>query len=63
MSPPTLTTYASDDAAMHAAVEELTKHRVVWREKDLVLGLAVPHDVSDAHAASGWCRDWRQVYC
>jgi ribosomal peptide maturation radical SAM protein 1 len=52
-----------DDAAMHAAVEELTKYRVVWREKDLLLGLAVPHDVSDAHAASGWCRDWRQVYC
>jgi ribosomal peptide maturation radical SAM protein 1 len=49
-------------ARLSAALEELDEKRLIWREKDLVVGLAVPKQISDQHRESRWPQRWLSLY-
>lgn len=52
------------ESAIARAVETLTLAlRIVWREGDHLLGLAVPGAVWHAHKESNWPRHWTANYC
>jgi ribosomal peptide maturation radical SAM protein 1 len=44
------------------AVQELKARRLVWEEKDLVLGIATTHDAAQERLRSGWVREWEGIY-
>jgi hypothetical protein len=43
-------------------IDKLDEDRIVWREGDLVVGLAVPESVVEAHRQSKWIRHWPALY-
>ncbi|MFG3257217.1 RiPP maturation radical SAM C-methyltransferase [Streptomyces sp. NPDC048172] len=53
---------AAFDAAFDAALGELDEKRLIWREGELILGLALPKEVSDRHQESGWPKEWGSLY-
>lgn len=54
--------FATDDDVTRAIVV-LEERRLVWREKDHLLGVAVPYDVWAQYRESGWPRTWIANYC
>ena len=48
--------------ASQQALAELEERRLIWREGDLILGLAVPKAISDRHRDSAWNRTWLSIY-
>ncbi|MFF0741872.1 RiPP maturation radical SAM C-methyltransferase [Streptomyces sp. NPDC004111] len=45
-----------------AALEELDRHRLIWREGDLILGLPLPERVSDRYRETEWPKQWDCLY-
>ena len=54
--------FISDDI-ITSAIDVLNERRLVWREKDRLLGVAVPHAVWDQHHSNGWPQTWTANYC
>lgn len=52
---------ADDD--LTSAISVLNERRLLWREKDQLLGVAVPYDVWAKHRESSWPRTWTANYC
>jgi ribosomal peptide maturation radical SAM protein 1 len=50
------------EKAAQAALEELDERRLIWREGDLVLGLALPKATSESHRDDKWTRKWLSNY-
>ncbi len=46
------------DGDLEETLSFLEQERLIWREEEQVLGLAVPEAVAQRHAASGWKRNW-----
>jgi hypothetical protein len=44
------------------AIEELVAARLIWREGDLILGLAVPRSIWTEHTRNEWFRTWVSVW-
>lgn len=49
-------------AELDAVVARLDDARAVWWDGRMLLALAVPRDVCDAHVANGWRQRWTAVY-
>jgi hypothetical protein len=47
---------------IEAAIEELDETRLIWREDNQVLGLAIPAAIVDRHRHNGWRSRWTSVY-
>ena len=47
---------------VQTCVNELDQMRLIWRERDLVLGLAVPAEIAERHRQTGWPRTWLALY-
>ncbi|GAB7549950.1 hypothetical protein CS8_096630 [Cupriavidus sp. 8B] len=57
----------SSDLAVSAmqvseCIDELNERRIIFKEGDLVFGLAVPRSVCDAHRDTQWPRSWMSLY-
>jgi len=50
------------ESQLTRALKELTDHRLVWRERDLVLALPVPREIFEGHLRSGWTSTWMALY-
>jgi ribosomal peptide maturation radical SAM protein 1 len=44
------------------ALAELDEHRMIWREGDFVLGLAIEKTIAERHALTNWHQDWHSVF-
>jgi ribosomal peptide maturation radical SAM protein 1 len=44
------------------AIAELTERRLIWKEDELVFGLAVPRSVACAHRDDGWTQEWLSIH-
>lgn len=44
------------------ALAELEESRLIWKEDELVFGLAVPKSVACAHSDEGWHQEWLSIY-
>jgi ribosomal peptide maturation radical SAM protein 1 len=51
-----------DADPLDSAIQKLDAERIVWREDDLVVGLAIPEPVVEAHRQSGWVHHWPAIY-
>jgi ribosomal peptide maturation radical SAM protein 1 len=45
-----------------AAVDLLDDRRLIWRERDRILGLAVPRAIAEARLASNWRMQWVSIF-
>lgn len=44
------------------ALAELEERRLIWRDGDVLLGLAVPAEIGERHRSSQWPRKWNSIY-
>jgi hypothetical protein len=44
------------------AIRKLDEDRIVWREDDMVVGLAIPEPAVEAHRQSSWVRHRPSIY-
>jgi hypothetical protein len=51
-----------EPARLDEAIQQLDEERLIWRENDMVLGLAIPEAVVDDHRQSNWVRHWPSIY-
>ncbi|MFE2151521.1 RiPP maturation radical SAM C-methyltransferase [Streptomyces lavendulae] len=45
-----------------AGLAELEQRRLIWKEGELIFGLAVPRKVAAAHCEDRWPQTWRSIY-
>lgn len=50
------------ESGFAGAIEELVAARLIWREGDQILGLAVPRSVWTEHTRNDWFRTWVSVW-
>jgi len=50
------------DAEFADAVQHLDERRLIWRDGDVLLGLAVPAEIAENHRVSEWPRQWNSIY-
>jgi ribosomal peptide maturation radical SAM protein 1 len=51
-----------DPARVDLTIQQLDEERLIWRENDMVLGLAIPEAVVADHRATRWVRHWPSIY-
>lgn len=45
-----------------AALKELRERRLIWEEKDLIVGLPTSRRAAEERMGSGWVREWEGIY-
>jgi ribosomal peptide maturation radical SAM protein 1 len=50
------------DAEFSEALAQLEEHRLIWRDGDVLLGLAIPAEIGERHRANQWPKKWHSIY-
>src|SRR5262249_39333160 len=50
------------DVEFTGALSLLDERRLIWRDGDVLLGLAVPVEIAERHRANQWPKKWNSIY-